>query len=53
LALILEGHPNKKIADQLFVSESTVKEHITGIFQRMSVMSRVELIARFQNRRIE
>jgi DNA-binding NarL/FixJ family response regulator len=53
LALILEGYPNKKIADQLFVSEATVKEHITGIFQRLAVRSRVELIAQFKNRRIE
>ena len=53
LALILEGYPNRKIADQLFVSESTVKEHITGLFQRLSVRSRVELIAQFKNRRIE
>jgi DNA-binding NarL/FixJ family response regulator len=53
LALILEGYPNRKIADQLFVSESTVKEHITGMFQRLAVRSRVELIAQFKNRRIE
>lgn len=53
LAQILEGHPNKKIADHLFLSEATVKEHITGIFQRLNVKSRVELIARLKHRKIE
>ncbi len=53
LVQILEGYPNKKIADLLFLSEATVKEHITGIFQRLNVKSRVELISRLKHRKIE
>lgn len=51
-AAILQGKPNKRIAQQLCVTEATVKEHITGIFQRLGAKTRVELITKFQNRRL-
>ena len=44
LLLILEGFSNKKICDKLFISLSTVKTHITSIFQKLNVKSRFELI---------
>jgi DNA-binding NarL/FixJ family response regulator len=53
LALILEGHPNKKIAQKLLLSEATVKEHITGIFQRTGSKTRMELVTLFKHRKIE
>lgn len=53
LAMVLDGLPNKDIAHKLFLSEATVKEHITGIFQRLGAKSRVELIAKFKHRRID
>ena len=50
LGLILQGHPNKRIAQSLHLSEATVKEHVTGVLQKLGVKSRVEAIAKLQNR---
>ncbi|HEX5739714.1 MAG TPA: response regulator transcription factor, partial [Hydrogenophaga sp.] len=46
LALVLRGLPNKRIASALGISESTVKEHVTGILERLGVHSRVEAITK-------
>lgn len=43
--LILKGYTNRKIANQLFISLSTVKTHIKNIFQKLKVESRFEIIA--------
>jgi DNA-binding NarL/FixJ family response regulator len=53
LSQLLDGLPNKDIARQLFLSEATVKEHITGIFQRLGVKNRVEVISKLKHRCIE
>lgn len=53
LALVLAGQPNKRIATTLGLSESTVKEHVTGILQRLDVTTRIEAIARLRGMRIE
>ncbi|TGV02219.1 response regulator transcription factor [Flavivirga rizhaonensis] len=47
--LILEGKSNKDIADNLFISLSTVKTHITNIYNKLNVSNRAELIAKFKN----
>ena len=52
LALVLRGLPNKRIAVMLELSESTVKEHVTGILQRLGVNSRVHAITLLQGRRL-
>ncbi len=44
LLLILEGCNNKEICGKLFISLSTVKTHISNIFQKLKVESRFELI---------
>lgn len=41
--LIYSGRTNKEIAEQLFLSESTVKTHIYNIFRKMEVKNRVEV----------
>lgn len=53
LALVLRGLPNKRIAMQLDIAESTVKEHVTGILERLGVRSRVEAITALRGRRLE
>lgn len=52
LALVLRGLPNKRIAIMLEVSESTVKEHMTGILQRLGVRNRVHAITLMRGRRL-
>jgi DNA-binding NarL/FixJ family response regulator len=44
LTLIGQGLKNKEIADTLFISEWTVRHHITSIFGKLEVSDRVELI---------
>jgi DNA-binding CsgD family transcriptional regulator len=46
LRLILQGGRNKDIAAKLFVSGSTVRNHIYNIYQKLGVASRIELINR-------
>ncbi len=53
LALVLQGLPNKRIASQLDIAESTVKEHVTGILERLRVRTRVEAITLLRGRRLE
>ena len=46
LLLIHEGLSNQQIADKLFVSENTIKKHISNIFQKLQVDRRTEAIKR-------
>lgn len=50
LALVLQGLPNKRIAMRYALSESTVKEHMTAILQRLGVRTRVEAITLLRGR---
>lgn len=52
LALVLRGLPNKRIALMLGLSESTVKEHLTGILERLGVKTRVEALTQLRGRRL-
>ncbi|MDB4292794.1 helix-turn-helix transcriptional regulator [Maribacter sp.] len=47
--LILAGKSNKEIANELFISLSTVKTHITNIYGKLQVSSRKELLQKTQN----
>lgn len=47
--LILEGKTNKEIANELYISLSTVKTHITNIYGKLKVSSRQELLQKTQN----
>ncbi|GGA81746.1 EAL domain-containing protein [Ornithinibacillus halotolerans] len=42
--LILKGSSNKEIAESLYISEHTVKNHVTRIFNKMGVNDRVHAI---------
>jgi DNA-binding NarL/FixJ family response regulator len=42
LKLVASGLSNKSIADQLFISEKTVKNHLTQIFRKLEVSDRVQ-----------
>ncbi|MDD4588295.1 MAG: response regulator transcription factor [Heliobacteriaceae bacterium] len=42
LKLIAQGSPNKVIAENLFISEKTVKNHITNIFRKIQVDDRTQ-----------
>jgi DNA-binding NarL/FixJ family response regulator len=44
VAAVLEGDSNKAVAERLSISEQTVKNHLTNIFNKLGVSSRLELV---------
>ncbi|MCI0476385.1 MAG: response regulator transcription factor [Anaerolineales bacterium] len=44
IALIGKGLKNKELADQMSISEFTVRHHLTSIFTKLQVADRLELI---------
>lgn len=50
LTLMAEGLSNKLIARRLFVSEATVKGHVTAILSTFGVTNRVQAINRYRHR---
>lgn len=53
IAMIIQGMPNKRIANTLGLSEQTVKEHVTGILEKLNVKNRIEIITKLRGKRIE
>ncbi|MDB5076323.1 MAG: transcriptional regulator, LuxR family [Chloroflexi bacterium] len=45
LRLVAEGLTNKEIARELFVTENTVKTHVTSLFNKLGVDSRARAVA--------
>lgn len=46
LDLVIQGLNNKEIAQELFISEHTVKNHLTKIFQKLDVPDRSQAISK-------
>ncbi|HKY04884.1 MAG TPA: response regulator transcription factor [Blastocatellia bacterium] len=44
IALVAEGLKNRCVADRLFISETTVRHHLTSIFYKLAVSDRLELV---------
>jgi len=42
LALLVKGHSNKEMAEAMFISEKTVKNHLTSIFRKLGVKDRTQ-----------
>ena len=45
LALIVQGMSNPQIANELFVTESTVKSHVSNVISKLGAASRTEVVA--------
>ncbi len=41
--LVVSGLKNREIGNQLFISEKTVKHHLTKIFRKLNINKRVQL----------
>jgi DNA-binding CsgD family transcriptional regulator len=46
LELILEGYTNKEIGEKLFISYTTARTHVSHIFEKTNVNSRMELVTK-------
>jgi DNA-binding NarL/FixJ family response regulator len=42
--LVSQGLQNKKIAERLSITDTTVRHHLTSIFEKLSVTNRLELM---------
>jgi DNA-binding NarL/FixJ family response regulator len=42
--LICKGMKNKGIAEKLFITETTVRHHLTSVFNKLEITSRLELV---------
>ena len=49
LRLVVKGKTNTEIAESLFISVNTVKNHLKHIFKKMEVSSRAEAVAKYLN----
>lgn len=49
LELLAEGHPNKKIASRLSLTEGTVRWHLWHVYNKLHVRSRTEAVLKFQS----
>jgi DNA-binding NarL/FixJ family response regulator len=43
IELVVQGYKNRDIAQKLFISEKTVKNHLSAIFNKLGVADRLEL----------
>jgi DNA-binding NarL/FixJ family response regulator len=46
LELVAEGHDNAEIAERLFISQNTVKSHVSNILAKLQVENRVQAAVR-------
>ena len=52
LQLISEGFSNQEIGEKLFISESTIKTHISNLFVKLDVKRRTQAVTRAKEIRI-
>jgi DNA-binding NarL/FixJ family response regulator len=43
VTLVAQGYKNKEMAEKMFISEQTVKNHLHNIFDKLGVSDRLEL----------
>jgi DNA-binding NarL/FixJ family response regulator len=49
LDLLARGHDNRRIARELFLSDKTVRNHVSNVFAKLGVESRAEAVVRARN----
>jgi DNA-binding NarL/FixJ family response regulator len=42
----VQGRSNKQIAEEIFVSEKTVKNHLNHLFKKLGVKNRTEAVVK-------
>jgi DNA-binding NarL/FixJ family response regulator len=53
VSLVAQGFKNKEIAEKMFITEQTVKNHLHNIFDKLHVTDRLELALYFVARRLK
>ena len=44
IGLVAKGSTNKEIADELFISEETVKKHLQNIFKKLNAKNKIQAL---------
>lgn len=52
LQLIAKGMSNKEIGEKLFISESTIKTHVSNLFIKLDVKRRTQAVSRAKEMKI-
>ncbi len=52
LHLLIKGHTNKNIAEQLFISTHTAKRHTENIYRKLQVHNRIGLFQKAKQQKI-
>jgi DNA-binding CsgD family transcriptional regulator len=52
LQLLAKGHRNAEIAEELYISVSTVKTHVSKLLEKLDVKSRTQAVTKAQNLRV-
>lgn len=52
LGLMAQGHPNKVVAEELEISEQTVKIHVNQIFKELRVFNRTQAVLKAQRHQL-
>jgi DNA-binding NarL/FixJ family response regulator len=52
LKLLVEGHPNRVIAEELGIDLVTVKKHVTTLMRKVGVKNRISLSVEVMNRKL-
>lgn len=52
LKLLVDGHPNRVIAEELGIDLATVKKHVGALMRKVGVKNRIELSVQVVNRRL-
>ena len=50
MQLLCKGYTNKQIARQLFISETTVKTHISNILAKLNLHDRMQIVVYYYNK---
>ncbi len=49
VSMIMQGHPNRTIGERLFISDRTVKNHISSIYRKTGAVNKVQLLNMVRN----
>jgi DNA-binding NarL/FixJ family response regulator len=52
LKLLVDGHPNRVIAEELGIDLATVKKHVGALMQKVGVKNRISLSVEVMNRKL-
>ena len=49
VSMIMQGHPNRTVGERLFISDRTVKNHISSIYRKTGAVNKVQLLNMVRN----